>query len=158
MKINRATNWLTVFAACAVVLASCSGAEETPVDEPTVSFLELAIEQRGEPCACLTENNEAMSGLLESLRSTEKVSAQELNIQIAQMMLPCMKPTGNVDTDMAYSRAMGDCERFSEFVEVMKQVKTEVQTRVTEEAASDEGNGLDGAKGASQILDKLKGN
>jgi hypothetical protein len=158
MKINQATWWQSGLVACALVMASCGGAEvaeETPAEVPATG-LEQAIEDRGEPCTCVTENLEAMSGLLESLKSTEKITAQELNIQIAQMMLPCMKPTGNLEADRDYSRAMGQCENFSELTGVMSEVKTEVQTRVAEEAASEQARNLDGAKGASEVLDKLR--
>ena len=148
-------------AACALVLASCGGpevAEEAPAETNTASSLEQAIAERGEPCNCVAENQEAMAGLLESLKSTEQVTAQEINLQIAQMMLPCMKPTGNMESDREYSRAMGLCDKFSELTDVMSEVKTEVQARVEEEAASEQARDLDGAKGASQVLDKLKGN
>jgi len=161
MKLNRATWWQMSLAACALVLASCGGPEvagEAPAETNTASSLEQAIAERGEPCACVVENLEAMSGLLESLKSTEKISAQEINIQIAQMMLPCMKPTGNMESDREYSRAMGQCDKFTELTDVMSEVKTEVQGRVEEEAASDQARNLDGAKGASEVLDKLKGN
>lgn len=162
MKINQATWWQSGLVACALVMASCGGAEvaeetsaETPAEVPATG-IEQVNENRGEPCICVAENLEAMSGLLESLKSTEKMTAQELNIQIAQMMLPCMKPTGNLEADREYSRAMGQCENFSELTSVMSEVKTEVQTRVAEEAASQQARDLDGAKGASEVLDKLR--
>lgn len=162
MNMNQPTWWQTGLVACAMVLASCGEAEapqeEAPAEVPAEMSLEEAIEERGEPCACVVENLEAMSGLLESLRSTEKISAQEINIQIAQMMLPCMKPTGNMELDREYSRAMGQCENFSELTDVMSEVKTEVQARVEEEAASERAKNLGDAKGANDVLDKLRNN
>lgn len=149
--------------ACTLLLAACGSApvEEAPAT-PEVSQEQLeaealakAIESRGEPCACVVENTEAMSGLLESLQSTEKVTAQELNIQIATMLLPCMKPKGDTMQDRAFSKAMGKCEGFSNLTEVMTQVKNEVQTRVQEEASKDASRDL-GAEGANDILNKLK--
>jgi hypothetical protein len=53
---------------------------------------------------------------------------------------------------------MGQCDKFTELTDVMSEVKIEVQARVEEEAASDQARNLDGAKGASEVLDKLKGN
>jgi predicted component of type VI protein secretion system len=104
----------------------------------------------------VAENQEAMAGLLESLKSTERVTAQEINLQIAQMMLPCMKPTGNVDLDREYSRAMGQCEGFAALTEVMTEVKVEVQARVSQEAEQERATDLDGVKGANAVLNKLK--
>lgn len=161
MNMKRSSWWQLGLVACAAMLASCGGAEvaeEAAAPEPSVSLLEEAIEQRGEPCTCVSENLEAMSGLLESLNSTERITAQELNIQIAQMMLPCMKPTGNVDSDREYSLVMGKCPEFMELTEVMTNVKKEVQARVQEEAANSPSSGPGGAQGASAILDKLKEN
>lgn len=143
------------------MMASCGGAE-APENEPTETTptggLEQAVEERGEPCVCVTENLEAMTGLLESLKSTESITAQELNIQIAQMMLPCMKPTGNKESDREYSRAMGRCDNFTDLTDVMSQVKVEVQDRVEAEAASERANNLGGAQGATDVLDKLRQN
>ena len=117
--------------------------------------LGTAIADRGEPCNCVAENQEAMTGLLESLRSTERVTAQEINIQIAQMMLPCMKPTGNTELDREYSRAMGQCEGFAALTDVMTEVKEEVQARVTQEAEQERATDPDGAV-ANAVLNKLK--
>ena len=97
------------------------------------SGLEQAVEQRGEPCTCVAENMEAMRALLESLESTESLSSQELNAQVADMVLPCLKPTGDAESDRAYSRAMSECEAFAELTDVMNQVKNEVQSRIEKE-------------------------
>lgn len=158
--INKSTPWWQTGAlVCTLILASCGGAEteQAPVQEPEAPTLEQAIAERGEPCNCVAENQEAMTGLLESLKSTERVTAQEINIQIAQMMLPCMKPTGNTELDREYSRAMGQCEGFAALTDVMTEVKEEVQARVTQEAAQERATDLDGAKGANAVLNKLKG-
>ena len=128
--------------------------EDTPaVQAPT---LEDAVAQRGDPCVCVEENIEAMDGLLESLKDVEGVTSKELNIQISQMMLPCMKPTGNLDLDREYSRAMGQCEGFAALTEVMTEVKVEVQARVSQEAEQERANDLGGVKGANAVLNKLK--
>ena len=64
------------------LLESCGESTgEATSAAPAVPTLEQAIAERGEPCECVVENLEAMSGLLESLKSTEKISAQEINIQ-----------------------------------------------------------------------------
>ena len=160
MKHNPTPWWQAGMLACTLILASCESAnvaEEAPAAQTEAPTLDTAIAERGEPCTCVAENLEAMTGLLESLKSTEKVTAQELNIQIAQMMLPCMKPTGDTNIDREYSRAMGQCEQFAELTDVMTQVKVEVQSRVEQEAASEQANDLEGAKGANAVLDKLKG-
>lgn len=151
--------------ACTLLLAACGSApvEEVPA-APEVSQEQLeaealakAVETRGEPCDCVVENMEAMSALLESLKSTERMTAQELNIQIATMLLPCMKPEGDTMQDRAFSKAMGKCEGFAGLTEVMTQVKNEVQARVQEEAANDASRDL-GAEGAKDVLNKLKQN
>ena len=132
MKIQTNAWWSTV-CVLALVLAGCGNATETPSEatsDAQTSGLEQAVEQRGEPCTCVAENMEAMRALLESLESTESLSSQELNAQVAEMVLPCMKPTGDAESDRAYSRAMGECEAFAELTGVMNQVKDEVQSRI----------------------------
>ena len=139
-------------------LAGCE-ATETPSEATSgtsASSLEQAVEQRGEPCTCVAENMEAMRALLESLESTESLSSQELNAQVAEMVLPCMKPTGDAESDRAYSRAMGECEAFVELTDVMNQVKNEVQSRIEEEVTRRQKEVLGGAKGANEVLDKLR--
>ena len=134
MKIQTNARWSTV-CVLALVLAGCepteTPSEATPDAQTTV--LEQAVDQRGEPCTCVAENMEAMRALLESLESTKSLSSQELNAQVAEMVLPCMKPTGNAESDRAYSRAMGECEAFAELTGVMNQVKDEVQSRIEKE-------------------------
>ena len=157
---NNTSLWLqTCTLACFLFLAGCNASEvadQAPPQEPEAPTMEQAIAERGEPCTCVAENHEAMSGLLESLRSTERVTAQEINIQIAQMMLPCMKPSGNIDLDRQYSRAMGQCDGFAALTDVMTQVKEEVQARVSIEAAQEQAKDLGGVKGANAVLNKLK--
>ena len=71
MNMKRSSWWQLGLVACAAMLASCGGAEvaeEAAAPEPSVSLLEEAIEQRGEPCTCVSENLEAMSGLLGRLQ------------------------------------------------------------------------------------------
>ena len=146
--------------ASAALLTSCGGqdappAEDTPVVQtPT---LEDAVAQRGDPCVCVEENIEAMDGLLESLKDVEGVTSQELNIQISQMMLPCIQPTDNPTLDRMYTREMGNCPSFSALTERMTKVKDEVHQRMHKEAATEQASGLEGARGANEILDKLKG-
>jgi hypothetical protein len=80
--------WWSTVCALALVLASCGNATETPAEatpDTQTSGLEQAVEQRGEPCTCVAENMEAMRALLESLESTESLSSQELNAQVAEM-------------------------------------------------------------------------
>ena len=150
--------WWGTACAFALVLASCGNATETPsAAAPEASSLEQAVDQRGEPCTCVAENMEAMRGLLESLESTESLSSQELNAQVAEMVLPCMKPTGDADSDRAYSRAMGECDAFLELTDVMNQVKDEVQSRIEKEVTRRQEDVLGGAKGANEVLDKLRG-
>ena len=171
MKLNRATRWQTSLAACALVLASCGGAdapedtaavpteaaqEQAPAEVSPEEALKEAIAQRGEPCDCVAENKEAMSGLLESMESTPGLSAQELNLQIAKLILPCMKPVGQQTQDIEYSRAMGKCDDFQSLTEVMLKVKTEVQKRVEEEASRESTSEGTKGKPASEILDNLK--
>lgn len=159
MNNNSTPWWQTGALVCTLILASCGGsevAEQAPAEEPEAPGLEQAVAERGEPCNCVAENFEAMSGLLESLKSTERITAQEINIQIAQMMLPCMKPTGNTDLDREYSRAMGQCEGFAALTDVMTEVKEEVQARVQYEATQEQATDLGGVKGASAVLNKLK--
>ena len=142
----------------ALVLAGCE-VTETPSEATSgtnASSLQQAVEQRGEPCTCVAENMEAMRALLESLESTESLSSQELNAQVAEMVLPCMKPTGDAESDRAYSRAMGECEAFVELTDVMNQVKNEVQSRIEEEVTRRQKEVLGGAKGANEVLDKLR--
>ena len=157
---NNTSLWLqTCTLACILFLAGCNASEvadQAPPQEPEAPTMEQAIAERGEPCTCVAENHEAMSGLLESLRSTERVTAQEINIQIAQRMLPCMKPSGNIDLDGQYSRAMGQCDGFAALTDVMTQVKEEVQARVSIEAAQEQAKDLGGVKGANAVLNKLK--
>lgn len=169
-KINLHFASFAILLAAVFLLTSCGGAETTGLEtdastateassDPTPEeALATAVEQRGEPCDCVAENQEAMSGLLESLESSAGVTAQELNIQIANMILPCMKPAGNQMQDLEYSRAMGKCEQFKALTDVMLEVKTAVQVRVEEEAANAENREMGDAKGASDVLNKLKGN
>ena len=56
-----------------------------------------------------------------------------------------------------YTREMGNCPSFSALTERMTKVKDEVQQRMQKEAATEQASGLEGAKGANEILDKLKG-
>ena len=128
-------------------------------DTPTVQVptLEDAVDLRGDPCVCVEENIEAMDGLLESLKDVEGVTSQQLNIQISQMMLPCIQPTDNTALDRLYTREMGNCPSFPALTERMTKVKDEVQQRMQKEAAMEQASGLDGARGANEILDKLKG-
>ena len=157
MTIQKNAWWSTV-CVLALVLAGCE-ATETPSEATSgtnASSLEQAVEQRGEPCTCVAENMEAMRALLESLESTESLSSQELNAQVAEMVLPCMKPTGDAESDRAYSRAMGECEAFVELTDVMNQVKNEVQSRIEEEVTRRQKDVLGGAKGANEVLDKLR--
>ena len=158
MKIQ--TNAWSTVCVLALVLAGCGNATETPSEstpDNQTSGLEQAVEQRGEPCTCVAENMEAMRALLESLESTESLSSEELNAQVADMVLPCMKPTGDAESDRAYSRAMGECEAFAELTGVMNQVKDEVQSRIEKEVTSRQEDVLGGAKGANEVLDKLRG-
>ena len=159
MKIQSNALWSTV-CVLALVLAGCGNATETASEatsDAQNSGLEQAVDQRGEPCTCVAENMEAMRALLESLESTESLSSQELNAQVAEMVLPCMKPTGDAESDRAYSRAMGDCEAFAELTGVMNQVKYEVQSRIEKEVTRRQEDVLGGAKGANEVLDKLRG-
>jgi len=157
---NTAFLWLlTSTLACILFLAGCNASEladQATAQEPEAPKMEQAIAERGEPCTCVTENHEAMSGLLESLVSLERVTAQEINIQIAQIMLPCMKPSGNIDLDLEYSSAMGQCEGFPALTDVMTQIKEEVQARLTIEATQEQVKDLGGVKGANALLNKLK--
>ena len=159
MIVNKSTPWWSATLALALALTSCETASESPSEsahEAAASSLELAVEQRGEPCTCVAENMEAMLGLLESLKSTPSLSAQSLNAKVAEMVLPCMKPTGDGESDRAYSRAMGECADFMELTSVMNDVKNEVQSRIQKETSRQEDNVLDGAKGANEVLDKLR--
>ena len=65
-----------------------------------------------------------------------------------------MKPTGDAESDRAYSRAMGECGAFVELTDVMNQVKNEVQSRIEEEVTRRQKDVLGGAKGAND--DKLR--
>ena len=142
-----------------VALAGCEAEEKNP-DESNAAAkapdLSVAIEQRGEPCTCVLENMEAMTGLIESLESVETLSSQELNFQISEMILPCMKPTGDAELDRAYSRAMGKCEDFGALTDIMTQVKDEVQARIQQEAEQEQLRTFEGAEGANAVLDRLK--
>ena len=146
--------------ASAAMLTSCGGqdappAEDTPVVQtPT---LEDAVAQRGDPCVCVEENIEAMDALLEYLKDGDGVTSQELNLQISERMLPCIQPTDNRALDRMYTREMGNCPSFATLTERMVSVKDEVQQRMQKEAALEQADGLDGAQGANEILDKLKG-
>jgi hypothetical protein len=149
--------------ALAVALLASCGAEapkETPAEAPAADdYTATAIEQRGEPCACVDENIEAMQGLLETLESAaadDVMSASEVNIAVANQMLPCMKPTGDANVDRAYARAMGTCEDFRALTDLMSSIKVIVQSKLESEQQT--AQGLDGAQGANEILDKLKGN
>ena len=157
MTIQKNAWWSTVFV-LALVLAGCEATEKPSeaTSGTNASSLEQAVEQRGEPCTCVAENMEAMRALLESLESTESLSSQELNAQVAEMVLPCMKPTGDAESDRAYSRAMGECGAFVELTDVMNQVKNEVQSRIEEEVTRRQKDVLGGAKGANEVLDKLR--
>ena len=142
-----------------VLLFSCESpapAEAPPTQDPEAMTLEESIDLRGEPCVCVSENLEAMTGLLETLQSMQNITSQELNIQIAQRMLPCMKPTGETQSDLIYSRAMGRCEQFSQLTEVMSGIKQEVQERILKETEDNNQNVLNGAQGANAILEELK--
>ena len=158
MTIHKNAWWSTV-CVFALVLANCGNAPETPVEaipDTQTSGLEQAVEQRGEPCTCVAENMEAMRALLESLESTESLSSQELNAQVSEMVLPCLKPTGNAEADRAYAGVMGECEAFAELTDVMNQVKNEVQSRIENEVTRRQEDVLGGAKGANEVLDKLR--
>jgi hypothetical protein len=160
MKSLFAPTFLMSILACAALLTGCGGQEAPPTeDTPAVQAptLEDAVAQRGDPCVCVEENIEAMDGLLESLKDVEGVTSQELNIQISQMMLPCIQPTDNPTLDRMYTREMGNCPSFSALTDRMTKVKDEVQQRMQKEAATEQASGLDGAIGANEILDKLKG-
>ena len=160
MKSPFAPIILMAILASAAMLTSCENQEAPPVqDTPTVEAptLEDAVDLRGDPCVCVEENIEAMDGLLESLKDVEGVTSQELNIQISQMMLPCIQPTDNTALDRLYTREMGNCPSFPALTERMTKVKDEVQQRMQKEAAMEQAGGLDGARGANEILDKLKG-
>ena len=160
MKPPFAPIILMAILASAAMLTSCENQEAPPAqDTPTVQAptLEDAVAQRGDPCVCVEENIEAMDGLLESLKDVEGVTSQQLNIQISQMMLPCIQPTDNTALDRLYTREMGNCPSFPALTERMTKVKDEVQQRMQKEAAMEQAGGLDGARGANEILDKLKG-
>ena len=160
MKSPFAPIILMAILASAAMLTSCENQEAPPVqDTPTVEAptLEDAVDLRGDPCVCVEENIEAMDGLLESLKDVEGVTSQQLNIQISQMMLPCIQPTDNTALDRLYTREMGNCPSFPALTERMTKVKDEVQQRMQKEAAMEQAGGLDGAQGANEILDKLKG-
>ena len=152
--------WQAGALACSILfLFSCNSpapAEAPQPQEPESMTLDESIELRGEPCVCVSENLEAMTGLLETLQSMENITSQELNIQIAQRMLPCMKPTGDTPADLEYSRAMGRCDRFADLTEVMSGIKLEVQERILKETEDAKQNVLNGAQGANAILDELK--
>ena len=153
MKIQTNAWWSTV-CVLALVLAGCEPTE-TPSEatpDAQTSVLEQAVDQRGEPCTCVAENMEAMRALLESLESTESLSSQELNAQVAEMVLPCMKPTGD-----AVARVLprhGEREAFAELTGVMI-VKDEVQSRIEKEVTRRQEDVLGGAKGANEVLDNL---
>ena len=51
---------------------------------------------------------------------------------------------------------MGECEAFVELTDVMNQVKNEVQSRIEEEVTRRQKDVLGGAKGANEVLDKLR--
>ena len=160
MKSPFAPIILMAILASAAMLTSCENQEAPPAQEtPTVQAptLEDAVDLRGDPCVCVEENIEAMDGLLESLKDVEGVTSQQLNIQISQMMLPCIQPTDNTALDRLYTREMGNCPSFPALTERMTKVKDEVQQRMQKEAAMEQAGGLDGARGANEILDKLKG-
>ncbi len=160
MKSPFAPIILMAILANAALLTSCENQEAPQAQEPpTVQAptLEDAVAQRGDPCVCVEENIEAMDGLLESLKDVEGVTSQQLNIQISQMMLPCIQPTDNTALDRLYTREMGNCPSFPALTERMTKVKDEVQQRMQKEAAMEQASGLDGARGANEILDKLKG-
>ena len=148
--------------ALAVALLASCGAEapkETLAEAPAADdYTATAIEQRGEPCACVDENIEAMQGLLETLESAaadDVMSASEVNIAVANQMLPCMKPTGDSNVDRAYARAMG----MRGFPHVDRlDVKHQGDRSIQAESEQQTAQGLDGAQGANEILDKLKGN
>lgn len=154
-------NWKNVSLAFGIV--AFLGCGETTTKEEVVpqietrSCMELSLEERGDPCNCVNENLEAMKGLVESIESTSSISAEEINLQISEMMLPCMKPTGDAECDREYSRAMGQCESFVALTEVMSEVKEVVQERINQEARRNQPRDFEGARGATEILDKLKG-
>ena len=160
MNMKPMSFWQAGALACSVLLLlSCNStapAEAPPSQEPGAMTLDESIELRGEPCVCVSENLEAMTGLLETLQSMENITSQELNIQIAQRMLPCMKPTGETQSDLEYSRAMGQCDQFGDLTEVMSGIKQEVQERILKESEDSKKNVLNGAQGANAILDQLK--
>ena len=157
--MNKNKFWISTLAMAMVALAGCEAEEKNP-DESNAAAkapdLSVAIEQRGEPCTCVMENMEAMTGLIESLESVETLSSQELNFQISEMILPCMKPTGDAELDRAYARAMGKCEDFGALTDIMTQVKNEVQARIQQEAEKEQLRTFEGAEGANAVLDRLK--
>jgi len=162
---NPIPSWRTASMALAVALLASCGSEvpkETPSESPTTEdYTTTAIEQRGEPCVCVDENIEVMQGFLETLESAaddDVMSASEVNIAVANQMLPCMKPTGETNLDRAYSRAMGTCEDFRALTDLMSSIKVIVQSKLESEQQSAQGQALEGAQGANEILDKLKGN
>lgn len=162
--MNKIDNWRRVaLIGLVFAMASCgSQAPEAAQEEtPATDYAAEAIADRGEPCACVDENIEAMQGLVETIESASEgdvLTAMDINVAVANQMLPCMKPTGELEKDRAYSRAMGACENFTGLTDLMTIIKNAVQEKMESEQRTAQGQGLEGVKGANDILDKLKGN
>lgn len=162
MKTNNV--WMAL-AVCAMFALGCEssdpsveGAAEVqapamPTDE---ELLEEAIAERGEPCECVAENLEAMTGFLAAIDGDNAATSQELNARLSDMLFPCLRPTNDPKKDSLYSLAIGRCAQFQDLTSVMNSVKIKMQERVELEASKDETLRKIDGKGAKDILDKLK--
>ena len=151
-----------------LTLASCAGESTTTPESPSTPkatqpeapkgmSLEDAVAKYGEPCKCVTDNLNAMRELAEVIQATPEMGGQDINIQIAQKMLPCMKSTGE-EHSMEYSSAMSQCEGQPAFLEVMSEITSEIRERSKARATQGRDAELGGAKSAKEVLDKLQGN
>jgi hypothetical protein len=165
MNIMKSINVWLVVAVCAMGALGCESNEsavdgapevQAPAGPTDAELLEAAIAERGEPCACVAENLEAMSAFLVAIDGDAAATAQQLNARLSEMLFPCLRPTNDPKKDSLYSQAIGRCDEFQDLTSVMNSVKTKMQERVELEAAKDaEVKKIDG-KGAKDILDKLK--
>lgn len=167
--MNRLNKFWVAVATGSVLVWGCGGGDSASTDgagqdagapqevvESDADVLQRAVDQRGTPCDCVDQNLEAMAAFLETLNEGDAVSAQEINAQLAEMIFPCMRPTGDSRADQLYSKDMGVCPNFLELTDVMKQVKAQVQVRVQREAEKAASENPLKVSGAKDVLDKLK--
>ena len=151
---------------------SCNGSKESEPSNPEnqerqsdnqkksdydETKLQLMVNELGEPCDCVDQSLSSMTELLAELKVADGVSSQSINDEMNSRLDLCMRPTTDLPNyNKLYRVKLIECDQWTALIQCMGEIQSISSAQATLEAENARAEGLDGAKSAKDVMDKLR--